>query len=161
MKPTIILFLLFIFTLPTLAIAQTGDFNGDGLWNCDDADALAAETAAGTNNPAFDLDGDGLVNAADLISWLALAGAENLPSGDPYPAGDANLDGVIDSIDYNTMYDHIGMTGVGYCGGDFNGDGIVDLIDTLILCNNAPPTFCDTVVATEQSNWGAVKAIFR
>lgn len=158
MKPTIILFLL---AIPTLALAQAGDFNGDVSWDCGDADLLTAEIAAGTNNPAFDLTGDGLVNAADMNLWLVLAGAQNLPSGDPFVAGDANLDGVINSIDYNTMYDNIGAVGVGYCGGDFNGDGIVDQIDILILCNNAPPGFCDTVVSTEHLSWGAAKSVFR
>lgn len=158
MKPTIILILL---ALPTLALAQTGDFNGDGAWDCADANLLTAEIIAGTNDPVFDVTGDGLVNTADLAEWLVLAGAENLPSGDPYLAGDANLDGVIDSFDYNIMYDNIGATGVGYCGGDFNSDGIVDQIDVIILCSNAPPGFCDNVVAVESSSWGTIKAVFR
>jgi hypothetical protein len=161
MKTTIMLLLLIIFTLPAVANAQTGDFNGDGLWDCVDVDALVAEIVAGTNNLLFDVTGDGLVDAADLYEWLALAGAENLPSGDPYLAGDANLDGVIDGVDYNIMNDNFGATGVGYCGGDFSGDGVVNTIDELILCNNAPPNFCDGVVATEQSSWGAAKANYR
>jgi hypothetical protein len=138
-----------------------GDFDGNGVWDCDDVDALVAEIFAGTNNPLFDLTGDGVVNSDDLADWLVIAGAENLPSGDPYVPGDANLDGVIDAVDYNIMYDNFNMEGVGYCGGDFNADGIVGIADVAILCGNAPPGFCDDVVSFQQSTWGSAKAIYR
>jgi hypothetical protein len=97
MKTMALLFFLSVLTLPVLANAQVGDFNGDGQLGCPDVDALVAEIASGSNNPSFDIDGDGLVNAADLDLWLVIAGNANLPPGNSYVGGDANLDGIIDT----------------------------------------------------------------
>ena len=64
-----------------------GDFNDDGLYNCDDVDPLVATIASGTNDPQFDLTSDTLVNTDDLTAWLAEAGAVNNGSGNPTLAG--------------------------------------------------------------------------
>ena len=56
------------------------DFSGDGQLGCPDIDALVAEIAAGTDQPAFDLTGDGFVDLDDRDSWLTQAGVVNLPS---------------------------------------------------------------------------------
>ena len=59
----------------------------------------------------------------------ALAGAENLSSGNPYLLGDANLDGVVDVRDFN-LWNANEFTGVGaWSQGDFNADGFVDISD--------------------------------
>ena len=79
----------------------TGDFDNDGDYSCADVDLMVAEIAAGTNSAGFDLTGDGAVDGADLTAWLAEAGAAELPSGNPYQLGDANLDGVVDVSDFN------------------------------------------------------------
>ncbi len=49
----------------------TPDFNGDGVLDCDDVDALVAEIVAGNNTATFDLTNDGSVNVDDLDQWLA------------------------------------------------------------------------------------------
>ena len=158
MKTTLTLFLMSIFLLPTLANAQSGDINQDGTWDCLDVDALSAEIAAGTNNAAFDLSQDGIVDASDLDAWLSEAGSMN---GTTYLGGDANLDGAVNGSDFLIWNQFSFMAGNGWCGGDFNGDGVTDVADLNILCANAPPGLCDDVVATQQSSWGAVKAIHR
>ena len=66
----------------------------------DDINALTAETAAGTNDPAFDLTADMLVNLDDIEAWLAEAGGINLMSGNSYAFGDATLDGTVDGLDF-------------------------------------------------------------
>ena len=112
-----------------------GDFNGDGLWDCEDIDALVAEVVAGTNASAFDLTGDGAVNADDVFDpssgWLAVGGANN-PSatgGNPFLSGDANLDGAVDVSDFN-IWNGSKFTSVpAWCSGDFNVDGAVDVSD--------------------------------
>ncbi len=105
------------------------DFNGDGQLDCADADALTAAIVAADNPPAFDLTGDAVVNRADLDVWLALAGNENLASGESYVAGDANLDGKVDANDLNV----IGLSWLqsvsGWCHGDVTADGVVDAND--------------------------------
>ena len=84
----------------------TGDFDGNGLFECADIDALVAEIAGGSNAAAYDLTGDGLVNLADRDAWLAEAGAAQLLSGGAYLVADANLDGVVDGVDFIVWNDN-------------------------------------------------------
>jgi glucose/arabinose dehydrogenase len=111
---------------------RTGDFNGDGMFDCADVDALVAEIAAGTNASHFDLTADGVVDEADLDYWLAEAGDANLPSQNPYLRGDANLDGVVDGLDYIAWNENKFTSGTGWCGGDFNADGLADGLDFIL-----------------------------
>ena len=106
---------------PTLA-----DFNGDGFLNSVDIDALVGQIAAGTNATSFDLNGDGLVNLTDRDRWLSVAGAVNLPSGNAYRFGDANLDGVVDGSDFNLWNANKFTAQAKWSKGDFNADGFVD-----------------------------------
>ena len=116
--------------------APMGDFDGDGDYSCADVDALVAEIAAGSNASTFDLTGDGFVTAADLTAWLAEAGAAELASGNPYLAGDANLDGSVDVGDFN-IWNSNKFTGIAaWCSGDFNADGSVDVGDFNIWNSN-------------------------
>jgi choice-of-anchor B domain-containing protein len=108
-----------------LDIAQP-DFNEDGMLNCDDINSLVEHIVAGTYDPGFDLTGDGNVDVADRDAWLAAAGAANLPSGNPYLLGDANLDGTVDGVDFVTWNDNKFEAHAAWCLGDFTADGFVD-----------------------------------
>ena len=105
------------------------DFNGDGVCDCSDIDALVSDIAAGGNTPGFDLSGDGVVDAADLQEWLAQAGEVNLDSGGAYLAGDANLDGSVDVTDFNVWNENSFTELAAWCSGDFNADGFIDSSD--------------------------------
>ena len=112
-----------------------GDFNMDGNWDCSDVNALVAEIAAGTNDAAFDLNGDGVVNESDLTGadtgWLAVGG-ENNPGdtgGNAFLVGDANLDGFVDVSDFNVWNANNFTATPAWCSGDFNADGFVDVSD--------------------------------
>ncbi len=105
------------------------DFNSDGLIDCMDVDSLVGEIVAGTDNQLFDLTGDGIVDTADLDEWRVPAGAVNLPSGNPYLPGDANLDGYVDVSDFNVRNSHRLSQTPAWCSGDFNADGFVDASD--------------------------------
>ena len=85
----------------TVTVVIGGDFDGDGDLDITDIDLLVANIAGGSNDPRFDLTGDGFVDLADRDQWLAESGALNLPSGNPYLLADANLDGVVDISDFN------------------------------------------------------------
>ncbi len=106
-----------------------GDFNADESFDCLDVDALVVEIAASTNNLAFDITGDGVVDVDDLGQWLAHAGAVNLPTGEAYRPGDANLDGSVDTSDFNIWNANKFGSDGGWCGADFNADGVTDVSD--------------------------------
>ena len=110
------------------------DFNNDGFYDVADIDRLSAAIASGSNPRDFDLTNDGSVNLDDQDAWLTAAGAINLPSGRPYPLGDANLDGWFDSSDFVHVFqagkyeDAVDDNAV-WSTGDRNGDGDFDSSD--------------------------------
>ena len=126
----------------------TGDFDNNGDYACEDIDALVAEVVAGTNDPAFDLTGDGNVNAADVTAWLAEAGAAELPSGNSYLPGDANLDGSVDVADFNLWNNNKFTATAAWCQGDFNLDGFTDVGDFNVWNTNKFNS-ADTAVVPE------------
>ena len=107
----------------------SGDFDGNGDYDCGDIDRLVAEVVAMTNDPNFDLTGDGDVDINDVDAWLAEAGANEIPSGQPYLPGDANLDGSVDVSDFNLWNAHKFTSTAAWCRGDFNADGVTDVSD--------------------------------
>ena len=107
------------------------DFDGTGTCDIDDIDALVTEIVAGTNDPLYDLTGDGSVDLADRDQWLADAGAMNLPSGNPYLLGDSNLDATVDGADFLDWNDNkFQSTGL-WSKADWNADGTTDGQDFL------------------------------
>ena len=113
-----------------------GDFDGNGTYDCADINALTGEIAAGTGSAAFDLTGDGLVDLADRDQWLTIAGAANNASGGAYLLGDASLDGVVDTSDFNIWNSNKFTNVAEWCSGDFNADGVVDTSDFNIWNQN-------------------------
>jgi predicted outer membrane repeat protein len=119
------------FELQDVAVV-TCDFDGDTDCDIDDIDLLIGEIVAGTNDPAFDLTGDGLVNLDDRDQWLAEAGAMNLPSGNPFLPADSNLDGVVDGLDFLAWNANKFGAGGAWSRADFNADGVTDGLDFII-----------------------------
>ncbi|MEM8680639.1 MAG: GEVED domain-containing protein, partial [Planctomycetota bacterium] len=107
-------------------IVGKGDLDGDGDYTCNDIDMLVAEIASGANNPAFDLNGDLLVNTADRDVWLAEAGSNNLLSQNAYLLGDANLDGAVDGTDFVIWNSNKFTAQAAWCQGDFTANGVID-----------------------------------
>ncbi len=106
------------------------DFNDDGFINGVDIDLLQANIVTGPANAgAYDLNGDGLVTVTDRDEWLVQAGAVNLPSGNPYRLGDANLDGFVDTSDFNVWNANKFTVSSAWTSGDFSLDGSVDTSD--------------------------------
>jgi hypothetical protein len=99
-----------------------GDFNGDGLINATDIDALTIAILDGSTVLAYDVDGSGFVDAADHTHMLqTVIGTAR---------GDANLDGFVDASDFNRWNVHkFSDCFVGWGQGDFNGDGSSDASD--------------------------------
>ncbi len=107
-------------------IVSSGDFDSDGDFDCDDVDALVVEIVGGTHQVTFDMTGDSRVDRADRDAWLAAAGAHNLPNGNPYLPGDANLDGNVDGSDFGVWNASKFTSVAAWCSGDFTADGVVD-----------------------------------
>ncbi|MEM8679605.1 MAG: PQQ-dependent sugar dehydrogenase [Planctomycetota bacterium] len=127
------------------------DFTDDGACDGTDIDLLIEEIAAGTDDPAFDLTGDGLVTVADRDAWLTEAGARNLPSGNAYLVGDANLDGVVDGQDFIAWNNSKFTTVAAWTAGDFTADGLVDGQD-FIAWNNNKFTSADAIAVPEPAS---------
>lgn len=111
----------------------TGDFNGDMNYDSADVDPLVADIAAGGNTASFDLNGDGSVDTADLTSWLAEAGEFNLGPGLSYLPGDADLSGVVDAGDLNSLGIHWQQQVAAWSAGDFTANGTIDAQDLNVL----------------------------
>ncbi len=111
-----------------------GDFDDNGAVTLDDLDALMGEVGSGTNNIAFDLTSDNLVDDADRDSWLAEAATTNGLSA-PYLLGDANLDLTVNAADLN----EVGIAWLSdsneWSKGNFTGSG-VNAADLNVLALN-------------------------
>ena len=114
--------------------ASNADFNVDGNVDIMDIDYLVREIVAGPGDAVFDLTGDGIVDIADLTTWLSEAAAHNEIS-QPYLPGDSNLDGAVNTIDLNILALNWRQDVALWSGGDFTADGIVDSSDLNGLCS--------------------------
>ena len=106
--------------------AVEGDFNGDFEIDVIDIDMLTAEVQAMSNDGAFDLTGDQVVDNADRVRWIE--GVRNTYFGD------SNLDGEFNSTDFVVVFTaneyEDGVAGNStWSEGDWNGDGDFDSAD--------------------------------
>jgi hypothetical protein len=132
-----------------------GDFNNDGMWDCDDIDALVAAIAGGSTDLGFDMNGDGVITAADVTDdpdgWLTVGGANNpgQTSGNAFLVGDANLDGTVDGLDFIEWNTNKFTSTAAWCAGDFTADGTVDGLDFIEWNANKFTSSSDQVVVPE------------
>ena len=107
-----------------------GDFNDNGQRDIEDMDLLTAGVTAG--DAAFDLNGDGNVNAADRDHWLVTL------SNSYY--GDSNFDGEFNSSDFVTVFGaakyETGQPAT-WGEGDWNGDGEFNSADFVAAFSGA------------------------
>jgi hypothetical protein len=105
---------------PSIVVSLPGDFDRNGVLDAADIDSLTAEVRAGTNNLAFDVTGDNLVNGADRTEWINVLKFTWL--------GDSNLDGEFNSSDFVRVftaaeYEDAIVGNSTWATGDWNGDG--------------------------------------
>ncbi|MCA9263882.1 MAG: hypothetical protein KDA60_08520, partial [Planctomycetales bacterium] len=109
------------------------DFNSDNRCDVDDLDMISAagNLVEGVDVPAgnrLDLTDDGIVSADDIREWLSNAAVKN-GLASPYHFGDANLDGVVNDVDFQVWNaNRFGAFGL-WSHADFNGDGATDVSD--------------------------------
>lgn len=103
-------------------VGVAGDISGDGVVDAADLDLLAANTGpVPPGDPAFDLDGDGVIEYDNNINGPIASDSDVLVRqilGTQY--GDFNLDGKVDNGDLNILSGNWAQPG-GW--GDANGDG--------------------------------------
>ena len=105
-----------------LVTGQAGDFDGDGSVDANDIDMLYNAINAGLLVTDYDLDESGTVDEGDATRLI-----ENLIGAN---RGDANLDGIVNSVDLNIVGIHWQRAnGAGWASGDFDGDGRVAASD--------------------------------
>ncbi len=107
-----------------------GDFNLDGIANCDDLQLIYDRAAASSTHATFDVDGDGQVTVADATAWVSERG---------FSIGDVNLSGVVDASDLEILITHRFTSDAGWCSGDLTGDGTVDGSDFNHWLAQQPP----------------------
>jgi hypothetical protein len=127
------------------AVLRRGNLNNDGQTNQADINHLYANR----NSGAWIFDLDSLSNPAnqgdvDVLVRTILRSEY----------GDANLDGAIDTIDFNALAANFG-TNSGWGNGNFNGDAIIDTVDFNLLVSHygfhAAPAASLGVVVPEPS----------
>ena len=133
--------------------AVDGDFNDDGMYDCEDINSLVVDIAAGNNTASFDLTGDGNVDLDDRDAWLAEAGENNLGPGRSYLLGDANLDGGVDGSDFGDWNSNKFSSTAAWCLGDFNADGGIDGSDFGIWNVNKFTSAAATAAVPEPTAW--------
>ena len=97
-----------------------GDFNGNSELDVDDINQLSANVRAGTNDVAFDLNGDDAVDGEDRRVWIKELRQTWI--------GDSNLDGEFNSSDFVLVfqagqYEDADPLNSNWETGDWNGDG--------------------------------------
>ncbi len=132
-----------------------GDFDNNGLYECNDVDMLVSAIVdvknGGTPDLSFDMTGDNNVDNADLDDWRAEAGDVGglTSNGNPIQVGDATLDGTVDGQDFIAWNVSKFTSTAAWCNGDFNADGTVDGQD-FILWNINKFTSADGSVAVPE-----------
>ena len=104
-------------------VVRRGDLDNSGTTDADDIDRLLANYGPATDW-LLDLNVDGLVDMSDLTIMVEEIVGTLM--------GDANLDGVVDGLDFVVWNDNKFTSGTGWASGDFNGDGITDGVDFTI-----------------------------
>jgi hypothetical protein len=105
-----------------------GDYTQNNELDKDDIDILNDAIRMGSQDTIYDINGDGSVNGEDRDAWIIMAGTN---------PGDADLDGVVDTADYEEWLKNLGDdVGERWRDGDFTGDEAVDETDFAIWSAN-------------------------
>ena len=111
----------------TIEVFSGGDLDHGHIIDDADIDLLAAAIRGSIEGDRFDLNADGAVTLDDQSILLSLIGV--LP-------GDANLDGVVDTVDFAAWNNNAFTSPTGWRTGDFNADGFTDGSDFNIWSNH-------------------------
>ncbi|MEM9752187.1 MAG: hypothetical protein AAF916_02265 [Planctomycetota bacterium] len=134
-----------------------GDFDGSGVLDGGDIDALRAAFGAGAMpGDAMNLVTDGVLDEQDVAAWVTRFANTRY--------GDLDLDGDIDLADATALSaNYSGSVGAAggltWAQGDLDGDGDVDFADAMRLRNNVDPALAADVAAVLVPEPGAGAAL--
>src|SRR5205814_9724398 len=120
----------------TVQTALASGYAG-GAWTGTGIASASAAATAGTDHPTalgYALSSDVLGGAGGPFSGQTVDGNATLVRYTD--SGDADLNGVVDSLDFARLAGHFGNTNEGWSHGDFNFDGVVDTTDFNLLAAN-------------------------
>ncbi len=107
-------------------VNRRGDVNQDGMTDAADIEDMVANF--GSDDWFYDLNVDGTTDQADVDLLIgSIFGTL---------AGDANLDGVVNGIDFIVWNTNKFTSGTDWASGDFNGDGVTNGADFVIWNTN-------------------------
>jgi hypothetical protein len=129
----------------SFVVGPTGDFDGDGSVTAADIDLLYDVIRSGRELEQFDVDANGVVDAADA-HFLVTEVLETV-------FGDANLDGVVDVSDFNRWNAaKFQSCATSWSHGNFNGDLAVDATDFNLWMSPFRPQAAATSAAASGRN---------
>lgn len=115
--------------VPPVSDGPACDFDGDGDCDLADIDSLGAAIATSTDISTYDMNGDDILNRADLQFFLDHELVRKVN-------GDANFDGEVSFPDFLTMSGNFNQSGATWSQGDFVPNGVVEFPDFLELSAN-------------------------
>jgi hypothetical protein len=120
---------------------------------CSEIDALVQRIANGTFDAGYDLNNDGSLTLEDVAQWREEAGNFYLGAGRVFPPGDADLNGVVDGLDFAIWNARKFSVGSGWCSGDFDANGLVDGQDFGIWNQHKASSVATTAIPEPGSWW--------
>ncbi len=126
------------YTITGTMLTSPGDLNHDSVVDAQDIDLLRIAILTSDDDPVYDLNGNGVVDQLDKDHLIYNILRTNY--------GDANLDQVVDTLDYQIWVTNNFQTGTGWATGDFTGDFVTDASDFNIWAQyrfHAPPPLAE------------------
>ena len=104
-----------------LGLPSPGDFDNDGTVGFADIDLLSVQVRSSSNDPLYDLTGDGMVDQNDRDVWVHDIAKTFF--------GDFNLSRAVDEADFAIWSANLFTNSTAWNSGDASGDGMVDVTD--------------------------------
>ena len=99
-------------------LLAAGDFDGNGALTATDIDAMYSQLNSNFFDPRFDLVADGVIDVLDLEDLLS----QRIGT----IRGDADVNGIVDGVDFDIWRANRFTVNLAWSTGDFNGDGVTD-----------------------------------
>ena len=132
------------------------DFSSDDICNQTDIDLIAAAVRNMTSDSQFNVDGVGDPNVPDNNDFnFYITNDTMIGTGH----GDANLDFLVNFVDFVNLSNNFGSSGTGWLTGNFNTDDVSNFNDFVLLSNNFGISFVSGSNVPEPASLGVITLI--